>query len=130
MPDVTIIGAGPAGLTAARVLVQAGVRDVQVLERNPQPGGLPRFCDHPGWGVWDLHRFYNGPRYAAELVRRAAGANIRTNVTVTALVKAERSTSAQLTARKCWRAASCCLPPASAKNPAVRGWFLARARGG
>jgi NADPH-dependent 2,4-dienoyl-CoA reductase/sulfur reductase-like enzyme len=85
MPDVTIIGAGPAGLTAARVLVQAGVRDVQVLERNPQPGGLPRFCDHPGWGVWDLHRFYNGPRYAAELVRRAAGANIRTNVTVTAL---------------------------------------------
>jgi NADPH-dependent 2,4-dienoyl-CoA reductase/sulfur reductase-like enzyme len=85
MHNVTIIGAGPAGLTAARTLVQAGIRDVQVLERNPQPGGLPRFCSHQGWGVWDMHRLYTGPRYAAELIGRAAGADIRINTTVTAL---------------------------------------------
>ena len=85
MHNVTIIGAGPAGLTAARVLLQAGIGGVQVLERNPQPGGLPRFCDHQGWGMWDMHRLYTGPRYAAELVRRAAGADILINTTVTAL---------------------------------------------
>jgi NADPH-dependent 2,4-dienoyl-CoA reductase/sulfur reductase-like enzyme len=82
---VTIIGAGPAGLTAARVLVAAGLRDVLVLERNPQAGGLPRFCGHPGWGMLDLHRFHTGPRYAAALVARAGGAEIATNVTVTSL---------------------------------------------
>jgi thioredoxin reductase len=85
MRSVTIIGAGPAGLTAARILAAAGLRDVLVLERNPEAGGLPRFCEHPGWGMLDMHRLWNGPRYARELVHRAAGAEIATNVTVTAL---------------------------------------------
>lgn len=83
MRSVTIIGAGPAGLSAARVLVASGLRDVLVLERNPEAGGLPRFCDHLGWGLLDLQRLWRGPRYARELVHRAAGAEIRTNVTVT-----------------------------------------------
>jgi thioredoxin reductase len=99
MRSVTIIGAGPAGLTAARMLAAAGLRDVLVLERNPQAGGLPRFCDHPGWGMLDMHRFWRGPRYAGELVRRAAGVEIATNVTVTALHEGGRvevSTSAGL----------------------------------
>src|SRR5271167_2711371 len=97
MRSVTIIGAGPAGLTAARVLAAAGLRDVLVLERNPQAGGLPRFCEHPGWGMLDMRRFWTGPRYARELVRRAAGAEIATDVTVTALREGGRvevSTSA------------------------------------
>uniref|UniRef100_UPI001953434A FAD-dependent oxidoreductase n=1 Tax=Klebsiella pneumoniae TaxID=573 RepID=UPI001953434A len=61
---VTIIGAGPAGLTAARTLRAAGVDDVLVLERNPECGGLPRFCGHPGWGMIDFHRLWDGPTYA------------------------------------------------------------------
>ena len=85
MRSVTIIGAGPAGLSAARALADAGLRDVLVLERNPEAGGLPRSCHHLGWGMVDLHRLWRGPRYAAELVRRAAGATILTDRTVTAL---------------------------------------------
>ncbi len=85
MRSVTIVGAGPAGLTAARHLAEAGLRDVLVLERNPEPGGLPRFCDHFGWGMLDLHRFLTGPTYAKALVTAAQGAEIRANCTVTAL---------------------------------------------
>lgn len=85
MRSVTIIGAGPAGLSAARVLCEAGLRDVLVLERNPEAGGLPRFAAHPGWGMLDFHRFWNGPTYARKLVEAAKGVEIRTDHSVVAL---------------------------------------------
>jgi thioredoxin reductase len=85
MRSVTIVGAGPAGLTAAHRLARAGLTDVLVLERNPEAGGLPRFCGHSGWGMLDLHRLYTGPRYASALVQRAAGAEIATRTSVLAL---------------------------------------------
>jgi thioredoxin reductase len=85
MRSAIIIGAGPAGLTAARILAGAGLRDVLVLERNPEAGGLPRFCGHAGWGMLDFHRLWTGPAYARQLARAAAGAEIRTNISVTAL---------------------------------------------
>lgn len=81
---VIIIGAGPAGLTAARVLRQAGLTEVLVLERNPEAGGLPRFCAHPGWGMLDFRRVWTGPTYARRLVR-AAGVEIATGTTALAL---------------------------------------------
>ncbi len=85
MRSVAIVGAGPAGLTAARMLVAAGLLDVLVLERNPEAGGLPRFCGHTGWGVLDRHRLWTGPTYARRLREAAKGAEIRTDVSVTAL---------------------------------------------
>ncbi|WP_159992564.1 NAD(P)/FAD-dependent oxidoreductase [Roseomonas sp. 18066] len=85
MAPTVIIGAGPAGLTAARALIAGGVTDVTILERNPEAGGLPRFCGHLGWGFFDYHRIWSGPRYARRLVEDARGATIRTNVSVTAL---------------------------------------------
>lgn len=81
---VIIIGAGPAGLTAARVLRQAGLTEVLVLERNQEAGGLPRFCAHPGWGMLDFRRVWTGPTYARRLVR-AAGVEIATGTTALAL---------------------------------------------
>jgi thioredoxin reductase len=85
--DVVIIGAGPAGLTAARVLCAGGVRDVLVLERNPVAGGLPRFCGHVGWGTLDFHRLWRGPTYAQALVEqaRSAGAEIAIDCSVVSL---------------------------------------------
>ena len=74
--DVLVIGAGPAGLAAARALALGGVRTT-VVEREQHAGGVPRHCDHTGFGVRDLHRAMSGPRYAAELVRRAEAAGVR-----------------------------------------------------
>jgi thioredoxin reductase len=83
--QVVIIGAGPAGLAAAIELKRLGVSDVVVIERDDVGGGMPRFCDHPGYGLRDLHMLYTGPGYARSYVRRAeqAQVDIRTSTTVT-----------------------------------------------
>ena len=83
--DVVIVGAGPAGLTAARYLRAAGVPSVLVLEREAQPGGIPRHSDHLGYGLRDLRTVLSGPAYARRLAELAdaAGADIRLATMVT-----------------------------------------------
>jgi len=83
--DVLIVGAGPAGLASAIQLKKLGVPRVIVVDREPEPGGMPRLCHHTGFGVWDFHRLYTGPQYARRYVSlaRAAGVDIRTETTVT-----------------------------------------------
>ena len=84
-PAVAIIGAGPSGLRAAADLAATLKGDVLVLDREAEPGGIPRHCFHPGYGIRDLHRFISGPKYAGILVDRAtkAGADIVTQAMVT-----------------------------------------------
>ncbi|MFE2448564.1 NAD(P)/FAD-dependent oxidoreductase [Streptomyces sp. NPDC021218] len=84
-PDVLIIGAGPAGLTAAAELASRHGGRILAVDREPAAGGIPRHSDHTGYGLRDLHRVMSGPAYARHLVRRAtaAGAEIRTHTMVT-----------------------------------------------
>lgn len=84
-PDVLIVGAGPAGLTAATALKRAGVGEVLVLDRERDAGGIPRHSDHPGYGLRDLRRMLSGPAYARRLTDAAmsAGAVVRTEAMVT-----------------------------------------------
>jgi thioredoxin reductase len=84
--DVVIVGGGPAGLSAARRLLRTGVRDVVVLEREREAGGIPRHCGHTGFGIGQyLSLPMSGPDYARRLVDSAAGADIRVDTTVTAI---------------------------------------------
>ncbi|MET9137987.1 FAD-dependent oxidoreductase [Streptomyces sp. BPPL-273] len=78
--DVLVVGAGPAGLVAAAGLATTGAR-VEVLERDPWPGGAPLHCAHRGFGSWPRAR--TGPAYARLLADAAlrAGADLRTGVT-------------------------------------------------
>ncbi|MCI2416437.1 NAD(P)/FAD-dependent oxidoreductase [Saccharopolyspora sp. K220] len=84
-PEVVIVGAGPAGLRAAKEMAPKVSGEVLVLDREPQAGGLPRHCAHPGFGIRDLRRITTGPAYARRLARSAAqaGAVIRTGAMVT-----------------------------------------------
>lgn len=83
--DVVIIGAGPAGLAAARVLKARGVASLVVLDREQEAGGVPRHCGHPPFGLYEFRRVLTGPAYARKLREAAAGIDIRTGVTVTRL---------------------------------------------
>lgn len=83
--DVLVIGAGPAGLRAARELAPRVDGEVLVLDREAEPGGIPRHSHHQGYGLRDLGRLLTGPAYARRLVGAAerAGALIRTQSMVT-----------------------------------------------
>jgi len=83
--DVLIVGAGPAGLSAAIGLKKLGVQKVLVLDRDTEAGGTPRFCHHTGFGLRDLRSLYSGPGYAKHYLARAqqSGAEIWTESAAT-----------------------------------------------
>ena len=81
---LVIIGGGPAGLSAAVAAYDAGVRDMVILERDLNAGGILRQCIHNGFG---LHRFgeeLTGPEYADRYHKMALerGISIKTGATV------------------------------------------------
>ncbi len=83
--DVLVVGAGPAGLSAAAELRRLGVGSVLVADRETEAGGIPRHSWHTGYGLRDLHRVLSGPAYARALASAAvaAGAEVRLGTTVT-----------------------------------------------
>ncbi len=83
--DVLVVGAGPAGLSAAIELRRLGAGSVLVAERETSPGGVPRHSWHTGYGLRDLRRMMSGPAYAQALASAAkeAGAELRPGTTVT-----------------------------------------------
>src|SRR5580704_16153339 len=85
--DVVVVGAGPAGLSAAVELRRLGVGSVLVADRETEAGGVPRHCFHTGFGVRDLRRVMTGPAYARALagLAEAAEAELRLGTTVTGL---------------------------------------------
>jgi thioredoxin reductase len=83
--EVAIVGGGPAGLAAAAHLRRAGAGRVLVLDREAEPGGIPRHAKHQGFGLRDLRRAMAGPAYASRLAARATsdGAEIRAEAQIT-----------------------------------------------
>lgn len=82
--DVVIIGGGSAGLAAAVKLHENGVRDILIIEREKQPGGVLRQCIHDGFGLTRFGVSKSGPEYTQRFIDEAekAGIEILTNATV------------------------------------------------
>ena len=73
---VIILGAGPAGLTAAYELARNGVRSI-VLEQDSFVGGLARTVEHNGYR-FDIggHRFFTKLPYIENIWREVLGADL------------------------------------------------------
>jgi len=84
-PDVLIVGAGPAGLAAAAALSAAGIEKILVIDRDDAPGGLPRFCPHPGFGLEYCRWPHTGPGFVARLLKTLRGRAVRIECATTLL---------------------------------------------
>lgn len=83
--DIAIIGAGPAGLAAAVAAHEAGVKDILVIERDSEPGGILNQCIHNGFG---LHRFgveLTGPEYAGRYEDMLIGTGVKIQLGTTVI---------------------------------------------
>ena len=70
--DVAIIGAGPAGMSAAIKARELGAKKVLLLERSETPGGLLHQCIHNGFGLSYFGEDFTGPEYACWFIEKAA----------------------------------------------------------
>jgi len=63
--DIVIVGGGPAGMAAAVAAYDNGIKDVVILDREDDIGGILRQCIHNGFGLHKLGQELTGPEYAA-----------------------------------------------------------------
>ena len=64
MTDLVIIGGGPAGMSAAVAAYESGIRDILILERDENLGGILQQCIHNGFGLHNFEEELTGPEYA------------------------------------------------------------------
>ncbi|MBR3804373.1 MAG: FAD-dependent oxidoreductase [Clostridia bacterium] len=74
--DIIIIGGGPAGLAAAISAYDNGVKDILILEREPQLGGILNQCIHNGFGLARFKESLTGPEYAERFIDGVVERNI------------------------------------------------------
>lgn len=70
--DIIIIGGGPAGLAAAVSAWDAGVKDILILERDHEPGGILNQCIHNGFGLHTFREELTGPEYAGRYIEQVS----------------------------------------------------------
>lgn len=70
MLELAIIGGGPAGMSAAISAYESGIRDILILERDSNLGGILQQCIHNGFGLHKFGEELTGPEYAARYAKK------------------------------------------------------------
>ena len=68
--DVVIIGGGSAGLAATIELYNNGIRNILLIERDYELGGILLQCIHNGFGLKVFKEELTGPEYAERFVEQ------------------------------------------------------------
>ncbi len=82
--DIIVIGAGPAGISAAIAAKKEGIDDLIIIDREDNLGGILNQCIHDGFGMDTFNENITGPEYAERLIEIVKTLNIvyKTNTTV------------------------------------------------
>lgn len=74
--NVVVVGGGPAGLGAAVEAKRNGAKDVLIIERDRELGGILNQCIHNGFGLHEFKEELTGPEYAHKFIEMAKEENI------------------------------------------------------
>ena len=66
--ELVVVGGGPAGLAAAQEAYDEGVRDILIIERDFELGGILQQCIHNGFGLHYFGEELTGPEYAQQFM--------------------------------------------------------------
>ena len=66
--DLVVIGGGSAGLGAALSAYENGIKDILLLEKEKDLGGILLQCIHNGFGLHEFKEQLAGPEYAQRFV--------------------------------------------------------------
>ena len=62
--ELVIVGGGSAGIAAALGAAENGLKDIVVIERESEYGGILQQCIHNGFGLHTFNEELSGPAYA------------------------------------------------------------------
>lgn len=68
MYDLIVIGGGPAGMAAAYSAWQEGLKNILIVERDKELGGILNQCIHNGFGLHYFNEELTGPEYAGKFI--------------------------------------------------------------
>lgn len=74
--NVVVVGGGPAGLGAAVEAKKNGAKDILIIERDRELGGILNQCIHNGFGLHEFKEELTGPEYAHRFIEMVKKENI------------------------------------------------------
>ena len=76
MYDLIVIGGGPAGLASAHKAWQDGLKNILIIERDKELGGILNQCIHNGFGLHHFKEELTGPEYAGRFIKMLKDTNV------------------------------------------------------
>ncbi len=74
--DLIVVGGGPAGIAAALAAHQNNIKNILIIERDCELGGILNQCIHNGFGLHHFKKELTGPEYSNLIIQELLKTNV------------------------------------------------------